>query len=239
MRPKGSPPPTPHLHHFALLSEPDGSPWLLQMVLSWEACQARCPSPGSQLPSQPPMGTSPLHLHPPGSRTGWEIQSSFSRWEGWGVDPWVKPAQPHLQQESLCWGFAIPFLLLLALQPPPSPPLCSHSICCSSWLGSPSVGTAGKENRTVYFYPQILLRGKGAPSDREAVRGSNGIWDVKGGGEPGSSLGRGHRSRLQRASRAGKSSPGPGRGAPRCSALSCCVTISHLSRPPFPPPIKT
>ena len=66
-----------------------------------------------------------------------------------------------------------------------SPPLCCHSICCSSWLGSPSVGTAGKENRAVYFYPQILLRGKGAPSDREAIRGSYGIWEVKGGGQPG------------------------------------------------------
>ena len=117
--------------------------------------------------------------------------------------------------------------------PPPSPPLCSHSICCSSWLGSPSVGTAGKENRTVYFYPQILLRGKRAPSDREAVRGSYGIWDVKGGGEPRSSLGRGHRCRLQRASRAGESSPGPGRGALRGTTLNCCVTINYLSGPPF------
>ena len=238
MRAKGSPPPTPTstaLPCFLNQTAPPGaSKWFFPGNVAKPGAPLLAPSCPHSLQWGQALSTP---THQAAGQVGKSKAASPSG-RGRGVDPWVKPAQPHLQQESLCWGFAIPFLLLLALQPPPSPPLCSDSICCSSWLGSPSVGTAGKENRTVYFYPQILLRGKRAPSDREAVRGSYGIWDVKGGGEPRSSLGRGHRCRLQRASRAGKSSPGPGRGALRGTTLNCCVTINYLSGPPFPPPIK-
>lgn len=117
----------------------------------------------------------------------------------------------------------------------PSPSLCSHSICCSSWLGSPSVGTAEKENGVVYFYPKILLVAgrRGAPSDQGAAV-PVAVGRSGGGGRPRSTPGR---SRFQTTDTSRRSSTGPRAGSSEWhhQELLCDHRQAHLSGPPFSP----
>ena len=164
MRSQSSPPPTPHHHHFALLSKADVSPWCIQMVLFWEACQARCPSLAL---SCPPC----LHWGKPSPRSPSRRQDmlgnpkQFLMKGGLGLDPWGKPAWPHPHQESLCWGFAILFLPLLALQPPPlpSPALPSVPTPSAAPPGQAPPQLAQQEKRTgrFIFILRYCLGGRG------------------------------------------------------------------------------
>lgn len=172
--PKVSSPPLPHFcflnwgFHLVSPNGPGSS--------SGKAAKARCPSLGFQQLPPPIPGLHQAQSLPSTPSKQWDLQG----------DPQLPKTHELKLSGSLCrslsevlpWhGSSFPSLS------PSLPPLCSYSICCSSWLGSPSVGTAGKENRRDYFYPEMLPRGR---------RGHHLTGKLQGGqkaaGDPGSPL---------------------------------------------------
>lgn len=138
--------------------------WHIQMV--FEALLGRLPSQvplGSQLPSPPPPGAGPFYQHPPGSRPPWGNPEQFLSRGTVEIPGLNQAGLIHTPNLSL-YGSSFSSLShnLPPLFPPPFP---SSSLFPSAPTpsaappDSPSVGTAGKENRMVYFYPKILLGG--------------------------------------------------------------------------------